>query len=122
MTSVIVRGEPAPKKNPYASADRAFEEAQAARRARKGREKVLAWERAVKSMKTWTPSSAVEALTRMPVGIQQMYLLAEEQGLNRDAVQRFFPAVAPSTREAWAEFATPAVAPAASKPRQRKTS
>ena len=120
MSSFILPGEPAPKKDPYANADRAFQEAQEARRGRRASDKKLAWLKAVKQLKAWTTSMAVEALRAMPRALQQMYLLAEEQGLNRNEVTRFFPAVAPSTREAWAEFATPPAAKRRATPNQRK--
>jgi hypothetical protein len=103
----LLPGTPAPKKDPYANADRAYEEAKAARQARRGRDKALSWEKAQKQVRGWTTSMAVEALNAMPTGLQQMYLLAEETQLNRAEVQRFFPAVAPSTREAWAGLASP---------------
>jgi hypothetical protein len=109
MTSFILPGDPIPKKDPYANSDRAYEEAKAARLARKSKDKSLSWEKALHQVKVWTPSMAVEALTRMPIGIQQMYLLAEETSFNRTEVTRFFPAVAPSTREAWADHVGPAV-------------
>jgi hypothetical protein len=115
----LLPGEPRPKKNPYEKHDRAFEEAKAARAIRRVRDKALSWEKAVTQVRGWQPSTAVEALRAMPTGIQQMYLLAEETQLNRAEVLRLFPAVAPSTRAAWAEHAAPE--PPKPKPRQRKT-
>lgn len=125
MTSFIVPGEPRPKKDPYAKHDRAFEEAQAARHRRRDRDKALAWEKAVRAVRGWTSTSAVEALSVMPTTLQQMYLLAEELNQNRPEVLRFFPGVAPSTRRAWAGLATPGAS--AEKPKraprqQRKAS
>jgi hypothetical protein len=119
MTSFIVPGEPRPKRDPYAKHDRQFEEAQAARKARRARDKALAWDKAVKQVRAWTSSSAVEALQAMPTALQQMYLLAEELNQNRAEVLRFFPAVAPSTREVWSEVVSPPATTAA-KPRQTR--
>lgn len=119
--SFILPGDPIPKKDPYAKSDAAFAEAQAARHKARARDKQNAWDKAVKSVSTWTPSSAVEAMTAMPSTLQQMYLLAEESTLNRSEVLRFFPAVAPTTREAWTGFATPAAPKKAATPKQRKT-
>lgn len=111
----ILPGTPAPKKDPYANADRAFQEAQEARHARKQSDKALSWEKAVKQVKVWTPSMAVEAMTRMPSGMQQQYCLAEEATLNRTEVLRFFPTPGPTARAAWAGFAVPATKKRAAK-------
>jgi hypothetical protein len=121
----LLPGEPRPKKNPYANQDTQYEEAKAARKRNRERDKRLSWERAVKQVSVWTPSMAVEALTAMPAALQQMYLLAEEQTHNRQEVLRFFPAVAPSTRRTWAGLATPkaeAEKPTRAPRQQRKTS
>jgi hypothetical protein len=117
--SYILPGDPIPKKDPYAKSDAAFSEAQAARHARRSRDKQLAWDKAAQQLKVWTPSMAVEAMSGMPGGLQQMYCLIEELGENREAVLRFFPAVGTATREAWAGFS---VAPKkTSRANQRKT-
>lgn len=122
MTSFILgTNEPVRKKNPYANSDRAWEEAKAARHAARARTKERTWQVACDQLARWTPTSAVEAMHRMPSGVQQMYALAEESNLNRIEVLRFFPAVGQSTREAWAEFATPPAPKKAAKPKQRKT-
>ena len=55
----IMPGEKAPLKDPYANADRAYEEAREARARNRTRDKQLAWEKAVISMSRWTVSSAV---------------------------------------------------------------
>lgn len=111
----IQPGEPSPKKSPYARSDAAFEEAQAARHAARERSKEASWDQAVRQTKVWTVSTAADALKLMPSAVQQMYLLAEESTLNRAGVLRLFPAVAPSTREAWAGYATPEKSPTSKK-------
>jgi len=105
--SFILPGTPAPLKNPYEKSDESFEEAKAARHASRSRAKRASWDAAVKQLSVWTPAMAVEAMSAMPQTLQQQYLFAETLGLNRTEVLRFFPAVAPSTREAWSAVATP---------------
>ena len=115
----ILPGTKPPVRAVGAKENAAYEEAKAARHAARARDKRLSWTKAVKQVSTWTPSMAVEALTNMPPVLQQQYLLAEECNLNRAEVLRYFPAVAPSTRRAWAELATPPASPKRA-PRQRK--
>lgn len=109
----------APLGLPSPGADAAFQEAVAARHAARARAKRQSWERAIEVPPKSTPSTFVSQLKNMPLAQRDLYLLAEEATLNRQDVLRWFPPVAPSARELWAEYATPQPSPTAKKGTQK---
>lgn len=106
-------GQPSP------GADAQFAEAVEARHKQRARAKQKMWDAAVEVPPKSTPSTFVAQLKSMPSAQRDLYLLAEEATLNRQDVLRWFPTVAPSARELWAEYATPQPSPTAKKGTQK---
>jgi len=57
------------------------------------------FEAAGRELAVLTPASAVELLERLAPDVQQVYLIAEEEGQARPFILRSFPKSSPSMRE-----------------------